>query len=247
MQAVYNVGYPSVYQTSEHLRFDLVERRRLTSRGTRQRLGMRHTARASKHVWNHVWSVFYKFVSQLFTPRYGVGMAMLRYWMTVISTVFIPRDPPEKWTVSLQVPNGWDSDPNVQAFFQRKPDKYDYMKLEINCFMHILLSEVRHPGDVPDEAQAALVHAMDSHMVAAVHRVQQPCTNVLRDRLLDIIGYHGTCMKHLELQRALSGCGIARVVAPCLSDVKLMELPAGHDLQGDASSGDEDTDEEGAP
>ena len=191
IQATYNVGFPSVFQTSEHLRFDLVERPRAQSRGTSQRLGIGHTVRASKHVWTHVWSVFYKFISQRFTSKYGAGRAVLRYWMTTISTVFIPRDPPRRWRVSLQVPPGWEDDTNVQAFFQRKPDKYDYLKVEINCFLHILLCDVRFPGYVSSEAQGALQYALDRHLATALARMQDECSPKLRERLLDLIQYHG--------------------------------------------------------
>ena len=41
--ALYNIGFPSVYQTSEHLRFDLVERPRRAPTGRPVQLGIGHT------------------------------------------------------------------------------------------------------------------------------------------------------------------------------------------------------------
>ena len=47
-RAVYPVGYPSVFQTSEALRFDLVERPSAVVRSRPKKLGIGHTVHASK-------------------------------------------------------------------------------------------------------------------------------------------------------------------------------------------------------
>ena len=55
--AVYTVGFPSVFQTSEALRFDLAQRPRKVLSSRPVNLGIGHTVHASKFIYNSVASV----------------------------------------------------------------------------------------------------------------------------------------------------------------------------------------------
>jgi hypothetical protein len=115
--SVYQVGFPSVFQTSEALRFDLVHRPASIRRSRKVRLGIGHTVHVGKHVYNTVWSLYYHWTHQCFTPTIGIGKQVLTYLMTIFSTVFTTRKAPRKWTVELQLPNYWENDVNVQAVY----------------------------------------------------------------------------------------------------------------------------------
>ena len=57
VHTVHKVGFPSVFQTSEHLRFDLVKRPRSVRGVKTPRLGIGHTDRVQKSLFIHVWSL----------------------------------------------------------------------------------------------------------------------------------------------------------------------------------------------
>ena len=75
----YEVGFPSVFQTSEHLRFSLVGRPNAVLLSKKKRLGIGHTTQLGKDQYSHVWSVYYLRISQGFTPAHGCGQSTLKY------------------------------------------------------------------------------------------------------------------------------------------------------------------------
>ena len=147
--ATYHLHYPSVYQTSDLLRFELVARPKERANNTQLRLGVGHTLHVSKYVYNHVWCVNYKFRDQRFSPATGTGKQALSYDLTTLSTTITARDAPSEWMCELQYPPRWENCDQVQSFFGRVPDKYDKAKVEANCYFHILLLEQRFPGRWP--------------------------------------------------------------------------------------------------
>ena len=66
-------SFNSVFQTSEHLRYDLVER----AEGKRATLGIGRTLHAELNTYNHVWSLRYQFTDPAFTIERGLGAALV--------------------------------------------------------------------------------------------------------------------------------------------------------------------------
>ena len=224
--ATYDVGFPSIYQTSEHFRFDLTQRPRERKSARPEQLGIGHTVHISKFVYNSVWSVYYTFTETQFMPSRGVGKQSLKYIMTVLSTVIAPSDD-EAWTCKLVFPNGWFEDANVHNYFNRKPDKYDISKIKLNVYFHILLLNIRFPGEVAPEAEVALRASMLAQKSEAMKRLQEsesPRTT-LCERLLDIIAYHDLLLSHLQEQSKVPGLVQARKAT--LAEVKMASLPVG--------------------
>ena len=98
--AVYKVAVPSVYQTSEHLRFEWAARPPANVRAKPTRVGIGHTVHVSKFVYNHVWSAQYVWSDQRFTKSFGTAKQALSYNMTTLSTNVTPRDAPSPWAWS---------------------------------------------------------------------------------------------------------------------------------------------------
>ena len=130
---------------------------------------------------------------------------------------------------------------NLQIVSFNNPDKVDIQKLKVNCFVHILLLDVRFPGEVAPQAKAALLSALEGIKDAAVKQLQGECTPCLTDRLLDLIKYHQLLMSHLEHQQTVVTFPFQE---PTLADVKLLELPAGAPLplHSDSDSDIDDAD-----
>ena len=84
----FDVGFPSVYQTSEHFRYDLTQRPGQSASIRPKQLGIGHTVHISKFVYNTVWSVYYTFTETRFNPSRGVGKQTMKYIMTVLSIAY---------------------------------------------------------------------------------------------------------------------------------------------------------------
>ena len=77
------------------------------------------------------------------------------------------------------------------------------MKIKLNIFFHILLLDVRFPGEVAEQAKSALMGAMEEIKLVAAKRLQHECTSSLSDRLLNLIQYHELVTSHLDHQKTL--------------------------------------------
>ena len=241
-RTTYETGFPSIFQTSEHLRFDLADRPRSIKVTKSRRLGIGHTVRASRNNFYCVWSIFYTWVRQSFSSSCGLGKSVLNYKLTTLCLTITRRDSPHKWGITVTYPPGWEEDENVLAFYHNEaPDKWNKLKIELNFIFHCILLGVRFPGYIEDDVNTALNDAMKDRRDKAHARLQSSpaIATALQARLLGIIQYYEELMDHLKEQSRL--CEMKVIDIPKLEDLKAETLPAGSRLHADE---DDDSDED---